>query len=166
MNTTENSGHKMTIDRYNDASDPNNSYCEPVGPDGKSSPQAYADATPAGQPAYYGDGSPVLGPDGKQLMGTGKGSDTHLAFNPDLYGNNPLDPSNPEPNDSVLAHEWIHGSHEMTGKYDGTPVPGWDTQEEKNTILTGHPSEADYLRQAGYPYHRTSHGGDSWERNT
>jgi hypothetical protein len=61
------------------------------------------------------------------------------------------------PNDAVLFHEMTHGAHQMNGTYDGSPVPGWDTKEEQNTISTGTPSEASYLKERGYPYKRTNH---------
>jgi hypothetical protein len=53
----------------------------------------------------------------------------------------------------------------MNGTYDGSPTPGFDTNEEKQTIATGSPSEADYLKNSGYPYHRTDHDL-TWTPNT
>jgi hypothetical protein len=57
-----------------------------------------------------------------------------------------------------MMHEMNHGSHQMNGTADMSPVgDGWTTQEERNTISDGDPSEADYLAERGYPYHRTDH---------
>ncbi|MGH9742759.1 MAG: PAAR domain-containing protein [Candidatus Acidiferrum sp.] len=118
-----------------------------------------AGQSPKGSPVFDGSGKPILGPDGKtQLVGTGDGADTTLQLNPNLTLANPKDPSNPMPNDAVLMHEMTHGSHQMNGTSDCSPAGGgFDTNEEKTTILTGSPSEADYLKETGYPYHRTDH---------
>jgi hypothetical protein len=165
MQSQEASGFKQSIEEFKG----DNSFCEPVDKNGVATNQAYQDATPKGQPVYDGNGVPVNGPDGKQLIGTGKGSDTRVKINPDLTLPNSQDPSNPAPNDSILFHEMNHGTHMMNGTYDGTPQPpetNWTTQEEKNNILTGNPSEADYLKQRGYPWHRKSHLADDWVPNT
>jgi hypothetical protein len=148
LNTIDGSGRTMDIVPYNG----NNSFCGPN--------QTWADyraQTPAGQPVFDGEGHPVLGPDGHQLIGTGTGANTTLQLNPNLTLPNASDPSNPMPNDAIMFHEMNHGAHQMTGTADMSPVPGWDTREEQTTILSGNPSEADYLRETGYPYHRTDH---------
>jgi uncharacterized Zn-binding protein involved in type VI secretion len=146
LNAIDSSGKTMTIVEFTG----NNSF---AGPD------SFKDATPAGKPVFDGNGNPInsfwgLGP---QQTGTGKGSDVTVQFNPNLTLPNPTDPSNPMPNDAVLFHEMTHGAHQMNGTYDGSPVPGWTTQEEQNTISTGTPSEASYLKERGYPYKRTNH---------
>jgi hypothetical protein len=117
----------------------------------------YRDATPAGQPAFQGK-RPILDASGKQVMGTGKGSDTKLEFNPKLTLPNDQNPADPMPNDAVLFHEMNHGNHHMNATFDGKPKPGWSTQEEENTISLGSPSEASYLKERGYKWKRTSHG--------
>jgi NleD-like pathogen effector protein (putative zinc metallopeptidase) len=89
--------------------------------------------------------------------GTGNGTDVTVQFNPSLTLPNTSDPSNPMPNDAVLFHEMNHGHHDMTATYDGSPKPGWTTHEEQNTISTGNPSEATYLREQGYPWQRADH---------
>ncbi len=114
-------------------------------------------ATGKGKPIYDGEGKPVnswlgLGP---QKVGTGKGSDVKLQFNPELKL--PNSKNGPMPNDAVLFHEMTHGVHDMEGTSDCAPVPGWDTKEEQTTISTGTPSEADYLKESGYPYKRADH---------
>jgi hypothetical protein len=147
LNTIEGSGHTMNISEFKG----DNSFCGPTTNAG------FADATAAGQPVFDGAGNPVLGPDGKQMVGTGKGTDTNMQLNPDLTLANSQDPSNPVPNDAVAFHEMTHGAHEMTGTYDGSPTPGFDTNEEKQTISTGNPSEASYLKDTGYPWQRTDH---------
>ena len=120
-------------------------------------PHDFVAATPKGQPVFDGAGKPLLGPDGKQLVGTGTGSDVTVDLNPDLTLPNNQDPDHPMPNDAVLFHEMSHGDHQMRGTYDGTPDSTFDTNEEKTTILTGKPSEADYNKERNYPYHRTDH---------
>jgi hypothetical protein len=119
-----------------------------------------AGQTPKGRPVFDGYGKPVIGPDGKtQLLGTGAGANTTLELNPNLTLQNPLDAENPLPNDAILMHEMNHGAHQMSGQADMSPLAGgWTTQEEKTTILDGDPSEADYLKERGYPYHRINHG--------
>jgi uncharacterized Zn-binding protein involved in type VI secretion len=145
------SGKSMTIIEYTG----DNSFCgaNPTWAD-------QAGQTHKGQLVYDGNGKKMMGPDGKtQLVGTGKGADVTLQFNPDLTLPNSLDPANPMPNDAVMMHEMTHGAHQMNGEADMSPVGGgWTTQEEKTTILTGDPSEADYLQETGYPYHRVDHG--------
>ena len=144
------SGKSMTIIEYKG----DNSFCGP-----NNTWTDLAGQSPKGQPIYDGQGNPVMGPDGKtQLVGTGDGANTTLQLNPDLTLANPLDPDKPVPNDAILMHEMTHGDHQMNGQADMTPIGGgWDTQEEKNTILSGSPSEAQYLDESGYPYHRIDH---------
>src|SRR5262249_1174564 len=60
-------------------------------------PRDFQAATPKGQPVFDGAGNPINGPDGKQLLGTGTGSDVDLQFNPDLTLPNSLDPTDPLP---------------------------------------------------------------------
>ena len=120
--------------------------------------------TPAGQQVYDGAGNPMNGPDGHPLLGTGTGANTTLQLNPDLTLPNSQDPSHPMPNDAIMFHEMTHSTHQMTGTADMSPVPGWDTKEEQVTIATGHPSEADYLKETGYGYHRTDHD-TTWAPN-
>lgn len=127
-------------------------------------PHDYQAASAAGAPVFDGAGHPINSAAGSQLVGTGAGSDVTVSLNPDLTLKNPRDRTNPMPNDAVLFHEMNHGVHQMQGTYDGSPVDHWDTQEEKTTISTGNPSEADYLEERRYPWKRTSHGRD-WAPN-
>lgn len=145
------SGKSMKIVKY----DGDNSFCGP-----NNTLSDIAGQTPKGKPVFDGRGKPVEGPDGKtQLLGTGAGANTTLELNPDLTLKNPLAPENPLPNDAILMHELNHGAHQMSGQADMSPLGGgWTTQEEKTTILDGDPSEADYLKERGYPYHRINHG--------
>jgi hypothetical protein len=148
LNTIDGSGKTMDVIPY--AGD--NSFCGPN--------RTWADVqgqTPAGQQVFDGAGQPVMGPDGNPLLGTGTGANTTLQLNPDLTLHNSHDPSHPLPNDAIMFHEMTHGTHQMTGTSNSAPVPGWDTNEERVTILTGTPSEADYGREIGYPWHRTDH---------
>jgi uncharacterized Zn-binding protein involved in type VI secretion len=150
IDAINNSGKSMTIIQFTG----NNSFCG-----ANRTWDDVAGQTPKGMPVYDGNGNPIMGPDGKtQLVGTGKGANTTLQLNPNLTLANSKDPSHPMPNDAVLMHEMTHGAHQMNGQADMSPVGGgWDTQEEKNTISTGSPSEAEYLKERGYPYHRTDH---------
>ena len=130
-----------------------------------SGPTDVVASCPKGEPVFDGDGKPVLGPDGKQLIGTGTGSDTEIQLNPDLTLNNDSDPDHPMPNDAVLFHEMTHTAHQMKGEANCAPDNGppgfnFDTDEEKRTISTGNPNEAEYLRQRHYPFHRLNHGAD------
>ena len=129
-----------------------------TGPNSFCGPTNYSDASAAGRPVFDGNGNPINSSAGTQQIGTGRGSDTTLEFNPNLALPNSSDPAHSMPNDTVLFHEMTHGSHMMNGTYDGSPVPGWDTAEEQITISTGTPSEAGYLNERGYPWQRTSHG--------
>ena len=146
LSSIDGTGKSMTIEEF-------------VGDNSFAGPDSFEDATAAGQPVFDGSGKPIntllgLGP---QATGTGKGSDVTVEYNPSLTLPNPSDPANPMPNDAVLFHEMNHGQHQMSGTYDGSPKPGWTTQEEQNTISTGAPSEADYLREQGYPWQRADH---------
>jgi type VI secretion system secreted protein VgrG len=148
LNTINGSGKTMDIIPFTG----NNSFCGP-----NATWADYAAQTPAGQPVYDGNGAPIMGPDGNPLMGTGTGANTTLQLNPDLTLPNAADPAHPMPNDAIMFHEMTHGTHQMTGTADMSPLPGWDTREEQTTILSGTPSEADYLKESGYGYHRTDH---------
>jgi hypothetical protein len=150
LNSVNNSGKTMNITPFAG----NNSFC--------GANRTWTDVagqTPAGKPVFDGAGNPILGPDGRtQLVGTGTGANVTLQLNPNLTLPNSLDPANPMPNDAILFHEMTHGSHQMNGVADTSPTGGgWDTMEEKNTISAGSPSEAGYLDERGYPYHRTDH---------
>jgi uncharacterized Zn-binding protein involved in type VI secretion len=139
------SGHTTTISEYAG----NNSF---------SGPTDFQAATAKGQPVFDGSGKPMNDASGHQLIGTGTGSDTTVQLNPNLTLPNSNPGAAPMPNDAVLFHELNHSSHQTNGNMDCTPTPGYDTAEEKRTITSGDPSEADYLQQTGYPYHRTDHG--------
>jgi len=156
IDSINNSGHTMTVVEFTG----NNSYCGP-----NNTWADLAGSTPAGQQVYDGEGHPIMGPDGNPLLGTGRGADTTLQLNPNLTIANSLDPGHPMPNDAVAFHEMDHGAHQMNGQQDTSPMAGgWDTHEENNTISAGNPSEADYLAERGYPYHRTDHDSH-WAHN-
>jgi hypothetical protein len=151
LSTIDGSGRTMTIIAF---AGPNSS-CDPSPNSGAN----LAAKSPAGMPVFWGNGAPVMNPDGTQMVGTGTGSNVTMQLNPNLTLPNALDPANPMPNDAVAFHEMSHGSRQMTGTSDTTPLPGtgWTSREEQTAIRTGAPSEADYLRQSGYPYQRTGH---------
>jgi uncharacterized Zn-binding protein involved in type VI secretion len=127
---------------------------------GKTRPDDWEAATGRGLPVYDGQGEPMeswFGL-GSQRTGTGEGTDSTLRYNPNYRPKNPSDPANPRPEDAVLFHELSHASQQMNGTQDTRPEPGgWDTAEERRAISTGSPSEADYLRERGYPWKRADH---------
>lgn len=124
-------------------------------------PRDWSAATPKDQPVFNGLGQPINDASGKQLIGTGVGSDSDVQLNPTLVLNNPQAPDDPMPNDAVLFHELTHSKHQMSGTNDCAPEGDhWDTKEEKNTIQGESPSEADYLRERGYKWRRKNHGED------
>ncbi len=100
----------------------------------------------------------------------GVGSDSTISWNPN-YDEGPPGMS-PEDRAKmparVLFHELGHSRHMAQGTLDMTPKGGnWTTEEEFNTISphsNDKPTEADFMRDIGVPYHRTSHG-NTWERN-
>ena len=152
LESIEASGKSMVILEYygpNSAAGP-----EPCSLD------TWAASTPKGRPVHSGRGVQLFDDCGAPMVGRGTGADTMVELNPAYELNNPLDPSRPFPNDAILFHEMLHSSHMMNGTYDGEPLPGWTIREEQTTILTGDPSEADYLRERGYPFHRISHHTD------
>ncbi|HQZ82888.1 MAG TPA: type VI secretion system tip protein TssI/VgrG [Pyrinomonadaceae bacterium] len=100
---------------------------------GPSTTQDFVNATPAGQPVYYGDGSPALDANGNQLTGTGTGGDSNISYNPGDWPS-PIAASG-APGDVILFHEMQHADNQMNGTYDGTPrTDGFDTNEEFNAI--------------------------------
>jgi hypothetical protein len=100
-------------------------------------------------------GTVVTSRDGKYTFtGTGQGSDSVVAFNPDYRQANPLAPGSPKPADAVLFHELAHASDAAQGNnLVNTPDPRFDNGEEWQAIQ----SENKYLAERGYPYMRTDH---------
>jgi len=132
LNSLDQSGKQTAIHSYTPAPGAGkNAFASPNS--ANPSNQDFQDATPAGKPVYYGDGTPAMGPDGKQLTGTGKGTNVDVSYNPDDWP----DPTTrtKAPGDVILKHEMTHGDHDQKGTYDGTPRGGnFTTNEEKNTI--------------------------------
>jgi hypothetical protein len=148
LNTINTSGRQMSIITFAAANS-----------DAAPNPHTWAgwqNAHPLGTPVFDGSGTPMMS-GGTQAVGNGTGTNTQVRLNPNFTIANNLDPANPLSNDGIAFHEMNHGAHQMTGTVNNNPTPGWTTQEEQNTISTGAPPEADYLRQSGYPYQRTSH---------
>ena len=147
FNRLDNSGKQVTIAPGNPPPNPPNAFAAPV----PNTAQGYANATPAGQPAFYGDGSPVLDASGNQMTGTGQGGDSTVTYNPDQWP----DPTTAHkaPGDAILFHELTHSDNMEQGKYDGTPrTDNFDTNEEFNTIGP----ENRYRDERGVP-RRTDH---------
>jgi uncharacterized Zn-binding protein involved in type VI secretion len=128
----------------------NNGYCQATD---------LAAATLRGAPVFDGKGTVVMVDEVTVAKGTGTGSDSVVLFNPDFKLANPSAPDQPEPTDAVLYHELEHANHNAHGKQDCSPIAGYDTNEEKNTIDEGENSENQYLVERGYFWQRTDHHG-------
>jgi type VI secretion system secreted protein VgrG len=119
---------------------------------GPSTVADFQNATPAGQPVFFGNGAPAKDAAGNQLMGTGKGGDSNISYNPTDWP----DPTTKSkaPGDVILFHEMQHSKNQTTGNYDGTPrTDGFDTNEEFNAIGP----ENKYRDERGVP-RRKNHG--------
>lgn len=113
-------------------------------------PANFADATPAGQPVFDGAGNPINDASGKQLVGTGKGTNSTVEYDPSQW---PAPGVTKAPSDVILEHEMTHADHQTHGTYDGSPrTDGFDTNEEFNTIGP----ENKYRDERGVP-RRTNH---------
>lgn len=129
LNSLDNSGRQTTIRPGNPPPNPPNAYAEP----GTGTDQDYANATPAGQPVFDGNGTPINDASGNQLVGTGQGGDSGVTYNPDQWP----DPTSrtQAPGDAILFHELTHSDNQTQGAYDGSPrTDNFDTNEEFNTI--------------------------------
>ena len=103
------------------------------------SPTDFKGATPKGQQALscgVNPGTPVAG-----VVGTGSGSDTVVAFSPEMWtvdGSNPLGTGPGISANEILVHEMTHGFRQMAGKLICNATPdqaGYDTSEEFTAIL-------------------------------
>jgi len=145
LNSLDQSGKQTSIHSYTPAPGAGkNAFASPNSANPTN--QDFQDATPAGKPVFYGDGTPAIGSDGKQLTGTGKGTNVDVSYNPDDWP----DPTTrtKAPGDVILKHELTHGDHDQNGTYDGTPRGGnFTTNEEKNTI----DPENEYRDERGVP---------------
>jgi hypothetical protein len=93
----------------------------------------FANATPAGQPVFFGNGAPATDAAGNQLLGNGAGTDSTVTYHPEQWP----DPTSrtQAPGDAILFHELTHSDNMANGRYDGTPrADNFDTNEEFNTI--------------------------------
>ena len=134
MDNINASPNTTTIHAYTpDPNDPYNAFAAPGA--SNSTDQDFANATPAGQPVFYGDGTPVTDANGVQMVGTGQGGDTNISYNPtDWPAPSSVAPSG-APGDVVLFHEMQHSQNMSGGTYDGSPrTDGFDTEEEFNAI--------------------------------
>lgn len=147
LNNLNGSGKQTLIHPY-PATVPPNAFAQP----GAGTNQDYADATPSGQPVFDGGGSPINDAAGNQLTGTGRGTDVDVSYNPSDWTGKSMG-TNP-PGDVILFHEMTHGDHMQQGTYDGSPgPPGFDTNEEKNTI----DPENRYRDERGHPRRHDHH---------
>lgn len=137
INRLANSPHTMTIRPQVPPPNP---------PNAGAGPTNWPDATPAGQPVFDGAGNPLPG-----LIGTGRGSNVDLGYNPEQWPNT----GSPQtPGDAVLFHEMTHGDHQENGTNDCRPRPdNFDTNEEFNTIGP----ENQYRSERGLPPRRDHH---------
>jgi hypothetical protein len=102
-------------------------------------PTNFSAATPKDKQALscgVNPGTPIEG-----FKGTGEGSDTIVAFSPEMWtvdGSNPLGTGPGISAKEILLHEMTHGFRQMAGKMlcNATPdQPGYDTSEEFMAIL-------------------------------
>jgi type VI secretion system secreted protein VgrG len=129
LKNLDSSGKSTTIQQPGTPFSPPNAVAWPGSP---TSPN-FQDATPAGQPVFDGAGNPVNDSAGNQLLGTGKGVDSTVEYDPTQWP----DPSSrtKAPGDVILFHELQHSNNEERGQYDGTPrTDNFDTNEEFNAI--------------------------------
>jgi hypothetical protein len=150
-------GHNVTIREYTDAE------AKKFGDDNSLN---YALNPDKGALTYDKNGNPV----------PGSGSDSEIAYNPDIKLGPKGGPN--EPADAVLFHELGHADHAAygtgrAGEPTTGPLAGYENREEWQTIEGGvnkpggsqipgvppGPSENDYLGDRNYPYRRTDHGG-------
>jgi type VI secretion system secreted protein VgrG len=141
LDTIENSGHGVTIERIDN------------GANAEEKSSNDADATKPGVQSFDG-GSGTAGP------GTGKGSDSTVKYNPDFSPStvgpdpkNPLNPPGTVPSDAILFHEMGHSEHGVKGQQDSTALPTqadgrqFDNNEEKRTVE----EENKYRKERGIP---------------
>jgi uncharacterized Zn-binding protein involved in type VI secretion len=114
-------------------------------------------ATKAGGQIFDGSGSPVFDAQGQPLVGSGAGSSSVIGLDPSDRIENPHAPEESIGNDAVLMHELIHADHAAQGTQDCSPNDTYDTEEERETINGGPPSETSYLRERGHKWHRVDH---------
>jgi uncharacterized Zn-binding protein involved in type VI secretion len=133
INNINASGHNMSIHSFAPGASVN-AYAQP----GTGRLQDWQDATAAGQGVYNGRGQPINDAAGNQLIGTGRGVDGNVSYNPDDWpDNNPatsVSRTHP-PGDVVLMHEMTHVEHDNNGTANMFPrADNFHTQEEWNTI--------------------------------
>jgi len=129
LNSLNSSGRQTTIQPGNPPPNPPNAFAEP----GTGTKQDYANATPAGQPVFDGNGNPINDASGNQMVGTGQGGNSRITYNPEQWP----DPTShtKAPGDAILFHEMTHSDNQTQGAYDGSPrTDNFDTNEEFNTI--------------------------------
>jgi hypothetical protein len=145
LNNLNTSGRNVTIHAGSPPPNPPNAFAGPVGGD-------FQNATPAGQPVFNGAGRPVKDASGNQLLGTGRGTDSDVTYNPEQW--TPGATTSGAPGDVILFHELTHSDHQTHGQHDGTPrTDGFTTNEEFNTIRP----ENRYRDERRVP-NRTDHG--------
>ena len=109
-------------------------------------PTHFQSATPKGKPGLYCGSDPsqgiVAGAPVPGVTGTGSGSDTVVAFSPEMWtvdeGKHPLGVGPGITAKEILFHEMVHGYRQMSGKMQCTATPdqpGYDTAEEFMAIL-------------------------------
>lgn len=149
IDSLDSSGKQTTIQNFSGGPpNPPNAFAAPGG----NTAADYQKATPAGQPVFFGDGSPANDASGNQLTGTGTGGDSVVSYDPNQWPS-PTTASK-APGDVILFHELNHSDNQTHGRYDGTPrTDGFTTNEEFNAIGP----ENRYRDERGVP-RRTNHG--------
>jgi uncharacterized Zn-binding protein involved in type VI secretion len=141
FDAVERSGHTLTIEPYNNPSDPYNATCRA---------DKYSDSLPKDKSVTF--------PNGATYAGTGQGTSSTIAWNPDVHAFGPTGtvPDAEAPgSDVILAHEAIHGTHNATATGGNGPVnrDSVQTGEERNTV--GLPKQT-YTGPAGDPLNKTT----------
>lgn len=137
-------GKKITVVEYTN----NNSYAEA---------KDLTSATQQGEKVRDGNGALQKTWLGKDIIGTGKGTDVIVHLNPDLDFKGIKGCTGFMPNDAVFFHELTHAQRMMQGRLLETKDKQYDTIEEKRAINGEHPNETDYLTEIKAPYIRFSH---------
>lgn len=137
-------GRKIQIVEYTG----NNSYADP---------KDLTKATQKGEKVRDGNGTLQKTWLGKDIIGTGEGTDVTVHLNPELDFKGIKGCTGYMPNEAIFFHELTHAQRMMQGRLLDTKDKQYDTLEEKRAINGEHPNETDYLIETKAPYIRFSH---------
>ncbi|HWB00732.1 MAG TPA: M91 family zinc metallopeptidase, partial [Pirellulales bacterium] len=147
LNDLNTSGKTVTIsERPKNPNDPFNA---------ETTADNIADATPAGQQAFAGNGTPVTDSAGNPVTGTGNGSNSSVAYDPTVWPPPPDVSPTGTTSDDTLFHELTHADHHEHGTRDATPrADNFDNEEEHRTIT----DENEYRSQRDPPLNPITNG--------